>query len=105
MESGQCFVQEYRPSRKMRMLLALGFRYSAYAPRPEGDDAHYTISKVITHWDWRDRLRILISGMTEIEVCVETEKLEMVKGSQSGAVVLAPGAFYKSGVSKQAVKA
>ena len=100
MDAAANTAMEFRPPFKMRMLLALGFRYSAYAPRPEGDDAHYTISRVVTCWDWRDRLRILFSGMTEIEVCVETEKLELVKGSRSAAVVLAPGAFFPSGVRK-----
>lgn len=93
-------AMEFRPPLKMRILRALGFRYSAYAPRPENDDAHYTVSRVVTCWDWRDRLRILVSGMTEVEICVETEKLEMVKGSRSAAVVLAPGAFFPSGVRK-----
>ena len=102
MDAAANTAMEFRPPLKMRMWRALGFKYSAYAPRPEGDDdsVHYTISRVVAHWDWRDRLRILVSGMTEIEICVETEHLETVKGSRSAAVVLAPGAFFPSGVRK-----
>jgi hypothetical protein len=91
----QAGAMAYRPGRVMRAYLALGFRYSAHAPRPDDDEARYTIHRTTTYWDWADRFRILISGKTELEICVETETLETVKGIQSRAVVLAPDAIVR----------
>lgn len=91
-------AMEFRPPFSMRFWRWLGFRYSARAERPEDDEARYTIHRTFVHWDWRDRLRILLSGKTETELCVETETLETVKSVRTQAVVLAPGAYFKSGV-------
>lgn len=88
---------EFRPSLAMRIWMALGFRYGAYIPPPDDDEAIYTTHRVFTHWDWRDRLRILVSGQTETELRVETEKLEPLKGVRQTAVVLAPGLRFESG--------
>lgn len=85
-------VQSFQPPLSMRIWRALGFRYSAYANRPEDDEARYTVHRTITKWDWRDRLRILVSGQTETELCIETETLEKLKGVRLAAVVLAPDA-------------
>lgn len=100
MEEVQNGIMAYRPPLPMRIWLKLGFRYSAHAPRPDDDEARFTIHTVTTCWDWKDRLRILFSGMTRTEVCVETEKLETLKGVRAAAVVLAPRAFFPSGVRK-----
>lgn len=51
---------------------ALGF-WSAHANRPADADASYVVHRVVTHWDWRDRLRILFSGRTDTEIYVEIE--------------------------------
>lgn len=90
-------AMEFRPSLAMRVGLALGFRYGAYIPPPENDNAIYTTHHIFTHWDWRDRLRILISGQTETILRVETEKMESLKGIQQQAVVLVPGLRFESG--------
>lgn len=88
---------EFRPALAMRIWKRLGFRYGAYCGRPENDDALYTVHRIFTHWDWRDRLRILFSGQTETELCIETETLEKLKGVRQAAVVLAPGMCFESG--------
>ena len=86
------FGMEFRPSFVGRFWRALGFRYAAYVARPDDDESCYTVHRTITRCDWRDSLRILISGKTEIELCIETEKVEKVKGVQTDACVLAPNA-------------
>jgi len=88
---------EFRPPIAQRIWRFLGFRYGAYCERPEGDEAIYTIHRIFTHWDWRDRLRILISGQTETELCVETEALQLIVGVRSAPAVLAPGYRFVSG--------
>lgn len=81
----------YRPNWRVRFWQWLGFRYAAHAGRPDDEEAKYTIHRIVTRWDWRDRFLLLISGTTETELCVETETLEAVKGSRSREVVIAPG--------------
>ena len=95
-------MMEHRPPLAMRLWRRLGFRYGARCERPDDDEARYTIHRVCTYWDWRDRLRILVSGQTEIELCVETERFETIKGTRQEAAVLAPGARFQSGVRKPA---
>lgn len=90
-------AMEFRPALAMRIWKHLGFQYGAYCGRPEEDEARYTVHRIFTNWDWRDRLRILISGQTEVELCVETEALEKLKGVRQKAVVLAPGLRFESG--------
>lgn len=80
----------YQPGRAMRFWLALGFRYGAHAQRPENDEAKWMIHRTVTHWDWRDRLRILLAGRTEIELCVETQQPADIIRTAAAAVVLAP---------------
>jgi hypothetical protein len=91
-ENTQSGYQAYRPGLVMRIWLALGYRYSSYVERPEDDEAIYDVHHIITYWDWRDRLRILISGKTEASICVETETHAKLKGTRSSAAVLAPDA-------------
>lgn len=88
----QVQVQAFRPNIVYRFWRAMGFRHGAFAGRPDDDEARYTIHTILSHWDWRDRLRILISGDTATEICVETKAIEEIKGVRTEAVVLAPGA-------------
>ena len=83
-------AMEYRPPFAMRVWLALGFRYSAYLSPPDDDEAIYATHHVITHWDWRDRLRILVSGVSEAVIRVETDAPQKLKRTVSSAAVLAP---------------
>ena len=85
-------VQAFRPSLSYRFWQALGFRHGAYVPPPEDDEAYYMRHRIVTCWDWRDRLRILLSGKTEVSIIVETEQPEKFKSARSVAVVRAPGA-------------
>lgn len=86
------FVQSFNPPLSMRIWQRLGFRYGAHADRPESADAIWSIHKVVTRWSALDRLRILISGQTEVELCVETDVAHKVKSSNASAVILARGA-------------
>ncbi len=61
------------PNSWQRAWLALGFQWGPYAGRPEDEAAFYVIHDVVTHWDWRDRLRILVSGKTSLQICMEIE--------------------------------
>lgn len=85
-------VQAFRPSLSYRFWRALGFRYSAFVPPPDEDDAQYARHRIVAHWDCLDRLRILLSGKTETSLLVETEEPMKFKSARSVAVVLAPGA-------------
>ena len=88
-----CGVVSYKSPLSMRIWKFLGFRYSAHAPRPEDDEAQYCVHRVLTYWDWRDRLRILVTGSTETKLCVETKQIVLVKVVRTHSVVLAPGAW------------
>lgn len=52
----------------------LGFGRNCARPpedfKPEGMAEGYFIVGTVTHWDWKDRLRILVAGRTHTEVAV-----------------------------------
>ena len=83
---------EFRPGIAMRVWRKLGFSYGSYIEPPNEDEAHYTTHHTITHWDWLDRLRILISGKTETILRVHTADAVVLKGTQAKASALAPNA-------------
>jgi hypothetical protein len=88
-----------------RLMIWLGFKFSAFAGN-SGNDSLYIIHVTRTHWGFMDRLRILISGVTEVELCVEIEpepitfldgaaqtlRLNVLK-TRSDSVVIAPGVW------------
>jgi len=92
MSEPQNFAMEFTPTRAMRFWRWAGFHYTAYAGRPENDEARYLVHRVTTVWDWRDRLRILLTGRTQVELCVETDGDVRVFKTRAHHVTLAPGA-------------
>lgn len=74
----------------IRLWRWLGFQPNAFCGRPSHTDAHYSVHRVCAHWGWGDRIRILISGNTEVELCIETEARQTLKSVRQQAAVLPP---------------
>lgn len=55
------------------------------------DHGHYMRTRVETQFDWKDRLRILISGRVTTETVTETENMAGFCRSRSVQYVRAPG--------------
>lgn len=74
----------------------LGFG-TAHAPRPEDLDEHpdwapaWFIVTTRAHLDWRDRLRVLVSGNVHIDQAVKTDVPIGRSLSTSAVSVLPPG--------------
>lgn len=74
----------------------LGFGL-AYAPRPEQLDEHpdwapaWFIVSTQAHLDWRDRLRVLLSGNLSIDQAVKTDVPIARSYATSAVSVMAPG--------------
>lgn len=67
----QVFVQEFRPTIWHR----LGFGYAAVASwhGDQDEDANYCCTDVVAVLDWRDRLRLVLTGRLSIAVRVRTQ--------------------------------
>lgn len=78
----------YRPTLRMRFWRALGFRFGTYVALTDDDVIETTRHITRTHWDWGDRLRILASGWTEIQIRVDNKRQQVLGVS---AAVLLPG--------------
>lgn len=71
----------------------LGFGY-AHAPRPELADGwapSWFVVGSVCHLDWRDRLRVLISGNLHVEAAVKTDVIISRSRATSAVSVLPPG--------------
>ncbi len=51
----------------------LGFGHAHVPPFNDDDDAKYTCSDIVCVFDWKDRLRLLITGRLSIALRVKTE--------------------------------
>lgn len=91
----------YDPPWPMRLWRRLGFRM-ARATRDIEDDAEeraradgfvpgYLITRTVATIDWRDRLRLLVSGRLEVEVATQTDVLVRKSRSSADIGVLPPG--------------
>ena len=66
------YAAEFKPTIWHR----LGFGHSYVAPWDEpgkDSDDHYVISHVVVVFDWKDRLRLLLTGRLSTTVRVKTE--------------------------------
>lgn len=59
---------------------------------PNGLAAGYLVSRVVIRFDWKDRLRILVSGRVEVQVQTTTDVFVRAAVSKSVVNVLPPGA-------------
>lgn len=87
------FFQEYRPTRLDRLWSRLGFGDRYLAP-PEDSDRwanSYITNVVTTRLDWRDRLRVLISGKVRIRSFIKTDVYVGRSEAESVFGVLPPG--------------
>jgi hypothetical protein len=72
----------------------LGFGLT-HTQRPENDDAQYMITNVFFHLDWKDRLKIALSGKAHVQIVIETDAC--VRRASSRASVRALPPFWKEG--------
>ena len=92
-------TNQYKPYRHplaMRLWMVLGFRY----PHSHGatNDPHTILHRTVTHWNWRDRLRIMISGKTETVLVTVTDVPAIpITKTNTLAIVLAPDASRDTG--------
>lgn len=67
------------------------------APRPEEDEyaegfaPSWLVTGVVCHLDWRDRLRVLVSGNLHVECALKTDVVVERSRSTSAVSVLPPG--------------
>lgn len=86
----------YAPPRRRTIWQRLGFG-RARAPRPEADEylegfaPSWFVVGTYCHLDWRDRLRVLISGNLHVEQAVKTDVLIGRSRAHSAVSVLPPG--------------
>lgn len=90
MTDAQGFYMEYRPPWRERLWRKLGFGH-AFVERPDDAPAGYLCTKTYIHLDWKDRIRVLISGGMCVEVVSVTDVVVATATSTSAAGVLAPG--------------
>lgn len=85
----------FKPTRMQRFWRWLGFRFGAHAPHLDDldeVDTPYCVHVVVTHWDWSDRLRILVSGKTAVQLrAYSTEPHPTAGPTTCAAAVLMPG--------------
>lgn len=65
-----------------------------YLPIPEdleGFAASYMVTGVVAHLDWKDRLRVLVSGNLRVEIQTKTDVIVTTMVSTSLMSVLPPG--------------
>ncbi len=63
------YAQEFKPTIWHR----LGFGHAGIAPWNDDDDAHYIVNDTVVVFDWRDRLRILVTGRIHVTARTRTE--------------------------------
>lgn len=87
---GDALYLVHRPSVWER----LGFK-GAYVPRPDADEQvpgyapSWIICETFAYLDWRDRLRVLLSGRFMVQVALKTD-VEVRRHSASSAVGVLP---------------
>lgn len=71
-DSIQAYAQAFKPTIWHR----LGFGHAHVAPWDEPDkedDDHYVMTDIVVTVDWKDRLRLLLTGLLSVAVRVKTE--------------------------------
>jgi hypothetical protein len=85
------YVSAYTPSFRQRLLWRLFPTRSV--PIPEDTDGFapsYIMTRVISNLDWKDRLRVLLSGRLAVETQTKTDVVVSKMVSQSVVYVLPP---------------
>jgi len=68
------FAVEYKPTVMERFWRKMGFRYHLGKHEPDGSSWNgWMQTRAGIQFDWRDRLRILISGRLEMTLTVHTD--------------------------------
>lgn len=75
-----CYVAEYKPSLSERFQKFLGYGDCLQPdfeddPHAEGYTESYLMNVTLAHLDWKDRLRVLISGRLVVRVSTKTDKI------------------------------
>lgn len=73
MNSATNLVQEYRPTRRERILRGIFPSRYCWGPEPEWEDLDQVRVATVTLLDWKDRLRILVAGCIYFEARTATE--------------------------------
>lgn len=90
----QAYFQMYRPTRRERLWSWLGFGVAHLSP-PEDSERwanSYITNVVTTHLDWRDRLRVLVSGKVRVKSFIKTDVYVERSEAESVFGVLPPAA-------------
>jgi hypothetical protein len=82
----QALAQAFKPTVWHR----LGFGHAHVAPWDESDDAKYMVTTVTIQFDWLDRLRLLLTGRTQVFTRSLTEHDAGRVESRSAVGVLGP---------------
>lgn len=79
----------------------LGFRQAARAPRPESEEElpgfapSWFVVGTRIRLDWKDRIRVLVSGNAHVDIAIKTDKMINRSLSSSDFAVLPPGAHHQ----------
>lgn len=74
----------------------LGFGYAHLSPREDDDteDGRFAVGEMVTNnhifLDWKDRLRLIISGKLHVQTRTQTDVIVRCARSRSAARVLSP---------------
>jgi hypothetical protein len=87
-----CYVAADEPTILHRFLARLfPARYLLEIPEDtEGFAPSYIVTKVVSHLDWKDRLRVLISGNVHCETRTKTDVIVNKMVSESVVYVMPP---------------
>lgn len=66
-EGTQAFCVEYKPTLRERFWRKLGFRFHLGEHEPDEPWLGWMQTRSALHLDWRDRLRLLISGRLNLQ--------------------------------------
>lgn len=78
------------PRKTLWQRLGFGYAHALRHPAPDGMHEGWLCSDVFVYLDWKDRLRVLMSGKLNVEVITFTELPAGKAISRSEVKVLAP---------------
>lgn len=93
-DNARAYYAEYRRTIWDR----LGFRLAARAPRPEHEEEmpgfapSWFVVGTRIRLDWKDRIRVLVSGNAHVDIAVKTDLMISKSQASSDFAVLPPGA-------------
>ena len=93
--SDGCFYAVVKDPWLSKIWRRLGFRraWVRRSSKAEGGFAEgYIVVESVTHFDWKDRLRILVSGRVQIEHAIKTDVAVMRSLVETDVAVLPPWA-------------